>query len=554
MADDVSVKFGADTADVNDGIDSVSNKLDELGDKAPDISDKFADMGKNIVGAFAVDKVIDFTKSVLESANSIYIMSERVGVAASTLSALNIPLKQNGSSIEEFAGSLRFMNRNIEEAEQGNTKLIGVFNDLGLSVTKLKSLSPEQQFYDIASALGKVTDQGKFTNDVMSLFGRNGIALAPIIKENNGDLAEMVIHTKELGEALTDKDIDKVHQFDDAWTSFIEHIKTGTVQAVVNVHGLWDALLNPPFAGQNNKTIDWLNPDTTGPAQGPPMMYGEQYGPPQSAQGNNNDITSQLSGAGGQNNTAVTDSIDQQVKAMEKGLATQEKDTDAATKAMSKDYEQMFQPITRGFDTMVTGVLQGTQTWQQAMQHAASNMLISYIEMDAKRLVNWVSTELARAKASAMADELCTTSAADSAATSSGFGFLKAIKSIEADAAETYAGVFAFLAPVMGPFAAGPAAVAAGLVGAMSALVPSFDVGTPYVPSTGLAMIHQGEAIIPASQNTGGGGGNQFNITIQAIDTQTGAQFLQSNARTIASVLSNQVRNMNSASPAWKAS
>jgi len=38
--------------------------------------------------------------------------------------------------------------------------------------------------------------------------------------------------------------------------------------------------------------------------------------------------------------------------------------------------------------------------------------------------------------------------------------------------------------------------------------VPQYASGTPYVPSTGLALIHQGERIIPAEQNRRGFGGN----------------------------------------------
>ena len=40
--------------------------------------------------------------------------------------------------------------------------------------------------------------------------------------------------------------------------------------------------------------------------------------------------------------------------------------------------------------------------------------------------------------------------------------------------------------------------------------------GTPYVPFTGPAMLHQGEAVIPAGQNAGG---HTFNITVNAMDT-----------------------------------
>jgi hypothetical protein len=34
--------------------------------------------------------------------------------------------------------------------------------------------------------------------------------------------------------------------------------------------------------------------------------------------------------------------------------------------------------------------------------------------------------------------------------------------------------------------------------------VPFFDVGTPYVPQDTLAVVHKGEAIIPAAMNKGG--------------------------------------------------
>jgi len=43
--------------------------------------------------------------------------------------------------------------------------------------------------------------------------------------------------------------------------------------------------------------------------------------------------------------------------------------------------------------------------------------------------------------------------------------------------------------------------------------LPSYDVGTPYVPQDMIAQIHKGEAIIPAAQNRGGTGGVNVIIT-----------------------------------------
>ena len=53
---------------------------------------------------------------------------------------------------------------------------------------------------------------------------------------------------------------------------------------------------------------------------------------------------------------------------------------------------------------------------------------------------------------------------------------------------------------------------------------PSYETGTDYVPQTGLALLHQGERVIPKSQNKGGGG-NTFiikmeNPVFQDLDTQ----------------------------------
>src|SRR6202043_1776828 len=61
------------------------------------------------------------------------------------------------------------------------------------------------------------------------------------------------------------------------------------------------------------------------------------------------------------------------------------------------------------------------------------------------------------------------------------------------------------------------------------AAVMAFDVGSDSVPNTGMALVHQGERIIPGAQNEritqaleggGGGGGNHFHYspTISGID------------------------------------
>jgi hypothetical protein len=70
----------------------------------------------------------------------------------------------------------------------------------------------------------------------------------------------------------------------------------------------------------------------------------------------------------------------------------------------------------------------------------------------------------------------------------------------------------------------------------------SFAVGTDYVPRTGLALIHEGEAITPASQNRGGGGGLHVHFNVSAVDAPGVQAFFDQHGEKMARTLSRQVR------------
>jgi len=160
----------------------------------------------------------------------------------------------------------------------------------------------------------------------------------------------------------------------------------------------------------------------------------------------------------------------------------------------------------------------------------------------------WLAGELARTTATQAGVAARTASEGAGAATSMAVTFAGVIKSIMASAAETFAGIFGFLSPVMGPAAAGPAGAGMATVAAVASAVPALDVGTPWVASDGLAMIHKGEAVVPASvngawQNGGlGGGDTHVHFGINAIDAQNGAAFLKNNMGMLAKMLASHLR------------
>lgn len=240
----------------------------------------------------------------------------------------------------------------------------------------------------------------------------------------------------------------------------------------------------------------------------------------------------------------------------EEYAANQKRLTDQAAAERKKTYDDLFNKIDSAFNSSISALMRGQQTWGQALTSLLGNLEIKFVEFAAKMGLKWVETELLQTDATT-AGVAARTAAEQAGNTASLAGnAAKIISQIKSDAAATYAGVFAYMSPVLGPAAAVPAGIAAGAVGAMEGLV-SLDVGAWNLGADTVAQLHQGEMVVPATfadglRQTGSisggnsgssqGGGDTYSITIQAIDTQTGTQFLKNNIATIVQQLSNQKR------------
>lgn len=149
-----------------------------------------------------------------------------------------------------------------------------------------------------------------------------------------------------------------------------------------------------------------------------------------------------------------------------------------------------------------------------------------------------------------------------SSATGAAMQATSMLKSVFGSAGQAFAGVFGFMSPIMGPAAAGPAAAAeATVISTGSGLISAADIGMWNVPKTQLALIHNRELVMPASQAdsframlsgqtpVGGrsGSGMQINpalhLNVNAMDGASVKQFMRSNSRTMMQSLHSSVRS-----------
>ena len=235
--------------------------------------------------------------------------------------------------------------------------------------------------------------------------------------------------------------------------------------------------------------------------------------------------------------------------------------TRSALQDQERDYQAFGSSISQAFNSQLRGLLTGTTTWHTAFKNALQDLLIKFIE--------WCETSVARyALAEAMKTAATTAGVAaragaeqGGAAASLGAQGATMVRSILSSAAETFAGVFGFLAPLMGPLAIGPAAAAQATVAGMAGAVASADIGMWQVPRDQLALIHQNELIMPAgpagalrdmltnAPNGGvpGGGGVAIHPTthfhVNAMDGASVGSWMRSNGPGMAKALDQAVRH-----------
>ncbi|MGH6811307.1 MAG: hypothetical protein ACREDM_02870 [Methylocella sp.] len=231
------------------------------------------------------------------------------------------------------------------------------------------------------------------------------------------------------------------------------------------------------------------------------------------------------------------------------------------------DYRRSFEQIGSSVSSSIMGMITSHQSLKQSAIKILDQILSMFIQSQVKMVANWLASQLAQTMATTTSQTAQTAavtagvaartgaeaagSAASSAATAS-----SVLHSIMASAGETFAGIFGFLSPVMGPAAAGPAAAGEATVLSVATGMASFAGGSWSLPFDMIARVHQGEMIVPAGPaatirsmmegNRGVPGTvhvhHSTNFKVAAMDSQGVKQFFKNNSKQIIRTINEGVR------------
>ena len=158
----------------------------------------------------------------VESLSDIYDQSKKLGVTAEAMQAINIAAISSGTQIESFRANFVHLTKAIEEVDNGNQKVIDGFNKMGISVDKLKQLTPDKQFAAIINALGQVDDQTQRAEAALIVFGRQYSEIRQIVEGGTEAMAAAAEAGAAFGRVIGEEDVINVKKLDIAMNNLKE--------------------------------------------------------------------------------------------------------------------------------------------------------------------------------------------------------------------------------------------------------------------------------------------------------------------------------------------
>jgi hypothetical protein len=154
--------------------------------------------------------------------------SKRTGISVEALSQLKFAAQQSGVSFDQLLPAIGKMQKSIAGVADETEGTTGKLDKLGLTTEALAGLSPDQQFAKVADSIASIADPAERTAAAMSVFGRGGAALLPLLTQGSKGVRALMQEATDLGIVMTTKDALAAEQFHDAMLRLWTQVKVVT--------------------------------------------------------------------------------------------------------------------------------------------------------------------------------------------------------------------------------------------------------------------------------------------------------------------------------------
>jgi hypothetical protein len=210
-----------------------------------------------LVGTAGIGAITAVATTFAKVGDEVNKASQRIGVGVEQLAGLKYAAEQSGAGLETLEGGFRRMSRVINDAKDGLGEAQRTLESLGVTLSDLQGLRPDQQFKLMADRLSRVSDATTKAALAQELFGRSGTQLLPLIRDGARGIEELEQRQRRLGIVFRRDAAEAATDFGDALKDVGDQLKFVAFEA-----GAVVARAIRPYIDRVQEilrfTIDWV--------------------------------------------------------------------------------------------------------------------------------------------------------------------------------------------------------------------------------------------------------------------------------------------------------
>ena len=204
------VEIGADDKPLRVTLAAAAARLKSFGLSLAKVGVGAAAAAAAALGAGITASVVSFAKA----GTAVKDLADRTGFSFAEVQKLGYAAEQTGAHIEDVEVASKKAAKAIVAAAEGSKESTDKLEKLGLSASSLINLSPDEQFNAIAKAIGAIQNPTERSAAALSIFGKSGTKLIPMIS----DLEALKKEAVDIGGVMSDADVKAGKALGDAWT------------------------------------------------------------------------------------------------------------------------------------------------------------------------------------------------------------------------------------------------------------------------------------------------------------------------------------------------
>ena len=171
----------------------------------------FAVLGASTAGLFR------FGKAAADTANQIIDISSKYQVGTQSLQVYASLIEGAGGKMEDVGKSMSKLQLAMSEAIRGSAEYQAAFQGIGLSVSELKSMTPEDVMLEMADAFSRSNNEMAKQEVLYKLLGKSGNLWMETLNNGTQEYLGRLKEMQDDGALISEEDMVRARDFNDTW-------------------------------------------------------------------------------------------------------------------------------------------------------------------------------------------------------------------------------------------------------------------------------------------------------------------------------------------------